>query len=259
MNNQLKVIASFGEKYQKEYLYNKIGKQDLQKLLKENWYEALIFFFNKSFKRGRKNEISLRFLHKTIKVLDEYFKNSARMPILKENWKFTLQNKLQKGEVTNRYDRGMVLSTLELIQNLDDNNIINYSLQLIENNQIEIIYNQLDSLIAVGDKIASYFLRDVACIFDSNIHNDKQVLLQPIDTRVSYILEELHIAQKNEINKAKKGNKNSLKHVREAIIKRCNESRVSPIEFNQGAWYLGFHNLFHHLERSNAGISVSAE
>ncbi|MCM8829919.1 MAG: hypothetical protein NC824_02855 [Candidatus Omnitrophica bacterium] len=36
-----------------------------------------------------------------------------------------------------------------------------------------------------------------------------------------------------------------LRKVREKIVRVCYESGVSPIEFNQGAWYLGFHSFRH--------------
>lgn len=253
-DKKLKVIAGFGKRYKNEYLYNQINKQNLQKLLREDWYEALKFFFGRSFMRGRRDQISVDFMNKAIKALDDFnLKNNRPNKFNRnKNWKEILENKLQESGVNNKYDRGMVLSTIEFILNLDGYNLINYSLQKIENCKIENIYKEIDSLTAVGDKIVSFFLRDIACIFDLTIQNDKQIFLQPIDTWVGRILEKLSIAQKSDIDKALSGNKNSLKRVREAIIKKCNDAKISSIEFNQGAWYLGFHAfeiLFENLDK----------
>jgi len=245
-DKKLKVIAKFGKKYQNIYLYNQKKKEDLQNLLKNDWLEALKFFFSRSFMRGRRDEISVDFLNKAIKVLDDFnLKDNLAKFNQDEKWKETLQNKLQEEGVNNQYDRGMVLSTIEFILKLDNYNLINYSLQTIgnEKHEIEKIYSELDSLTAVGDKIASFFLRDLVCIFDLELQSDKQIFLQPIDIWVSRILEKLNIAQKSDIDKAISGNKNSLKIVREAIIKVCDDAKISSIEFNQGAWYIGFHSF----------------
>jgi predicted house-cleaning noncanonical NTP pyrophosphatase (MazG superfamily) len=230
-DKKLKVIAEFGRKYQNIYLYNQKKKEDLQNLLKNDWLEALKFFFSRSFMRGRRDEISVAFLNKAIKVLDDFnLKDNLAKFNQDENWRETLQNKLQEEGVNNRYDRGMLLTTIEFILKLDNYNLINYSLQTIEKHGIEKIYSELDNLTAVGDKIASFFLRDLVCIFDLKLQNNKQIFLQPI-------------AQKSDIDKAISGNKNSLNIVREAIIKVCDDAKISSIEFNQGAWYIGFHSF----------------
>jgi len=261
MNNEkLKIIADFGKKYQKKYLYNEKEKQCLKKSLEDDWYEALKFFFSRAFMRGRRDEISVDFLNKAKNALDGYdLKN--KLPNLSNNWEEELEKQLKNYGVNNKYDRKLVLSTIKFI--LDENNknnnlnynLIKYTLQKIKKCKIEEIYNALDGLTAVGDKIASFFLRDLACIFGLKIQKDKRIFLQPVDTWVGQVLEKLYICQKSDIDKAIRGNEKSLEEVRKAIIDRCDKVEISSIEFNQGAWYLGVHAfdiLFENLDKIKA-------
>ncbi len=65
----LKNIEYFGNKYTDEHVfkYNKVE-------LENNWWEALKFFYSKSFMRGRKDKLSHEYLEFTLSVLEE-FKN----------------------------------------------------------------------------------------------------------------------------------------------------------------------------------------
>lgn len=243
---RIRIIAEFGEVYQQRYLYNKMGRKDLQNLLKNDWYEALKFFFGMSFMGGRREELSLRFLNNAIKVLDNFdLKTKVENNQLTENWQEDLSNKLKEGVpkekdkkgVPKEKDRKMVVFTIKFILDINKKynyNLINYSLEKIENSQINELYNQLDNITNVGDKKISLFLRDLICIFDleSKIPLDKQIYFQPIDIWVKKIVVKLGIVQESE---------RVLKNIKQIIIQKCNEAKISPIEFNQGAWYIGIH------------------
>lgn len=259
ISQKIKVIADFGKKYQEKYLFNEKQKTDLQNSLEKNWYETLKFFFTKSFMRGRKANISINFMNKAIKVLDKFFEERP-INTLKKNgeWEKYLEKKLNKGGVNNEDDREMVKSIINFILGLNKYkyNLINYILQeyyrLKKKFDVKKIYNELDKIYAVGDKIASLFLRDVACIFDLKIPYEEQIYLQPIDTWVVQVLKKLNIVQNEVKNSSINGNIDLLKTVREAIIEHCDDAKVSSIEFNQGAWYIGFHSfeiLFENLDK----------
>lgn len=64
----MKNIEHFGERYCKKYLDNWNKER-----LKNNWWEALKFFFSHSFMRGRRDELSNEYYHFTIKALEDYF------------------------------------------------------------------------------------------------------------------------------------------------------------------------------------------
>ncbi|MFQ5834872.1 MAG: hypothetical protein ACE5HR_02980 [bacterium] len=248
MNEEkLKVIASFGRRYQKDHLYKERDKNTLQQLLISDWWEALKFFFERSFMRGRRDEISITFMRRASRILKDFLGSDKdkTLKILSNNeWKDNLQFKLQKGMVNNQGDRRMIVSTLELISKLQDTgfNLVTYSTKEIREKKIEELYEKLDELDYVGDKITSFFLRDVVCIFDLQLDNEQQVFLQPVDTWVGKVIKDLNIYRESDIDKAI-GNKKLLHIVRKSIVESCNNIGVSPIEFNQGAWYIGFHSF----------------
>lgn len=246
---KIEAIASFGRKYQEVYLYTGKDKNELKQSLTSDWWEALKFFFGRSFMRGRRDEISNKFMERAIHILEQFFgdEKTKFLQGLNNNkeWKEDLTSKLQEGKVNNKGDRKMVVSTLGWISGLNDDgfNLINYSLRKAKEKRIEELYGELDRLNYVGDKLASFFLRDVACIFDLQVNNEQQIFLQPVDTWVDQVVESLGIYKPETAKKAISGNKEALNTVRKQIVKSCNGAGVSPIEFNQGAWYIGPHSF----------------
>jgi len=65
----MKNIEELGRRYQKEYLESNFHKQDLE----ENWWEALKFFFGRSFMRGRNDKLSKEYMDFTVDWLRNYF------------------------------------------------------------------------------------------------------------------------------------------------------------------------------------------
>ena len=67
-------VEQLGERYYRKYLdlWNK-------ERLRNNWWEALQFFFSHSFMRGRRDELSNEYYYFTIRTLEDYF------PITTEN------------------------------------------------------------------------------------------------------------------------------------------------------------------------------
>ncbi|MEM3264939.1 MAG: hypothetical protein QXH07_03180 [Thermoplasmata archaeon] len=220
-----KALAEFGKKYQDRYLYSQCEKEKLKTLLTTDWYEALKFFFDRSFMRGRRDELSNTFLERTLNVLNGFFKE-IKIEELGQNqvWKENLLDKLEKAGVNNKTDRKMVVSNIDFIIKIDGNNLINYTLEKIDNHKIQEIYNELynepDGICGVGDKIASFFLRDLVCIFDreNELKKNEEIFLQPIDTWVGKVSKKLLQLDKPHIEKALSGNKKSLQSLKEAKI-----------------------------------------
>ncbi len=67
-NKTIRNIEWLGEGYCRKYLdfWNKEN-------LRENWWEALKFFFSHSFMRGRRDKLSSEYYYFTIKTLEDYF------------------------------------------------------------------------------------------------------------------------------------------------------------------------------------------
>lgn len=91
-------------------------------------------------------------------------------------------------------------------------------------------YTFLKSIRGIGDKISSFYLRDIACLAGLDEENISDLhLLQPIDTWLEQTIEILFNSYAPI----------SLEKKQKLIIKLCKESNVSSIYFNQGAWVLG--------------------
>ncbi|MBC7334405.1 MAG: hypothetical protein H5T85_08160, partial [Actinobacteria bacterium] len=72
-NMLMKNIERLGERYCRKYL-DSWNKERLQ----NNWWEALKFFFNHSFMRGRRDELSNEYYYFTIRTLEDYFSITNR-------------------------------------------------------------------------------------------------------------------------------------------------------------------------------------
>ncbi len=250
INNEIKImiknIAKFGINYQDEYLFKFFTKDLLKNNLKSNWYLSLKFFFDRAFMRGRKDELSVFFEEKALKVLDYLFREGEDIKKLKnlnDNFFYILNQNLSDEGVNNRYDREMVIGIIKFISSKikKDFNIVNYTINNIENGKIHKVYDELLNIRYIGHKISSFYLRDLVCVFDEYKFNAKeQTYFQPIDSWVGKILIKLNVLKESGITK-KIENLNSLELylLRQTIVNKCLEASISPIEFNQGAWYIG--------------------
>jgi hypothetical protein len=246
IEEKIKFIVEKGNEYKKKYLdqYNK------DTLLTDSW-EALKFYFERSFMRGRKNELSNRFKNAAIKALQE-FKISEKLEELKingwldeKNFKSNenpLQKVLQEARVNNRGDRLMVIETLSFVSDLNEKNIIKWTVEQIKNGKIKEVYMRLISIPWIGDKLASFFIRDTVDLYEleSYLSPNDFIFTQPIDTWVRQVCSELGIITGELSNKKSPFNKDRTQ-IKQAILRICNQFKVSPIKFNQGAWYVGFH------------------
>lgn len=231
----LKQIQEYGQRYCEEFLADDTAEKS--KLLAD-WYEGLNFFFRKSFYRGRKDEISDVFRKRALEVIQEFdLRNNIRKFKSLEFERLLLE----KG-VNNRVDRRMICQTIELIKDKGGLNIVAYSVEQIKKGNVSKIYGELCEIFGVADKIATFFLRDLAIVFEleDNISSDDYVYFQPIDTWVRQVAERLRIIDKGE---------NNTVTIKEKIITATLKESVSPLFFNAGAWYIGKHSfdlLFDH-------------
>lgn len=95
--------------------------------------------------------------------------------------------------------------------------------------EIQNVYNRLREISGIGTKIASYFMRDVACQFNcfpSDVSN--RHLLQPIDIWTRRAAEGLSTTKFSDDD-----------HVSKFIVNESLNAKVSPERVNQGMWYFG--------------------
>lgn len=147
---------------------------------------------------------------------------------------FNLLDK-KTGKVKVNGDCNPMNSDKGIIFQLASNNIENIAghvRTLIKNGNTHNAYDFIKSIKGIGDKIASFYLRDIAHFADDIEESDivDVHLLQPIDTWLEQILK---ILFNSDIMKL------SLRNKQKQIVNLCREAKVSCLSFNQGAWLFG--------------------
>lgn len=216
------------ERYGKRYVVDILQKQTDKNICVDNSYEALKFFFSKSFYRGRRDEISQEFQDRAIATLDGYYAKGLISEISDED----LECSLRENQVNNHKDRQMVIAVIKFVLNIDNRNIVTFAINEMRNGKTGNIYDQLIGLPQIGPKLASLYLRDIVLLYDLQkfLATETQKYLQPIDTWVRQVVERLGIIGKNE--------KDPIA-ISEKIVAQCRNHSVCPLLFNAGAWYVG--------------------
>jgi thermostable 8-oxoguanine DNA glycosylase len=114
-------------------------------------------------------------------------------------------------------------------------NIANHVKTLIEHGETKKAHEFIDNITGIGPKIASLYLRDIACLanLESQIAYEDQFYLQPMDT---WLIQALSIIKEKPVNP--KNNKEK-QDAQKTIVDLCTQAKCSPIEFKQGAWLAG--------------------
>lgn len=93
----------------------------------------------------------------------------------------------------------------------------------LQEDRVDQAYAKFSGITGVGPKIASYFLRDVACRFGA-FPTHSRWLLQPIDI---WVYRSVELLGTNELDKAR------------FIVNASTAAGVGPEAVNQGMWYFG--------------------
>lgn len=236
-------VAEFGERYYDEHLLKDVRRR---KTLFGNWLTGLNFWFDRAFYQGRRDEVSQMMEQRALEALNEVIGEDVSRSrdrlvrlaeegwLVKDNWEKEdnpIHGKLLEGRLNKRYDRLLVLSSLALAVETGHLNIVRWAVEKVQRKELIGLYQRLDDVASVGDKIASFFLRDLVDVFDLRQHVKPQDrgLLQPVDIWVRHIANEVRIAKTG-----------TDKELRSGILDTCDKAGVDPIRFNQGSWYVGF-------------------
>ena len=240
--------------------------------IKDNWWYSLLFLLDRTFYRGRNDELSGRFEDVTIKALktlrcepDENTPSIDKVLQLynKEHLDYTkygyttkkkarghsieLKKALdaeypydstkpsKKSKTGRKTDREMVIDSLRLVSELTkyDHSLIKYTIENMKN--IPQVYDTITNIRYVGPKTGSLFIRDAAVFYkleDRLKENDNQYV-QPVDTWVRQMCERFGWIEENA----------NAKNIVKTMTQECKKAEVSPLRFNQGLWYLGSHAL----------------
>lgn len=153
------------------------------------------------------------------------YKNKAR------SFGLVSENKARVNEQRNPMSpRNGIIKRLAL-EKLPENNIACYIRNNLKKDSIHNAYKFLLRIRGIGDKIAAFYMRDIAYFAQINEDDlgENMYLLQPIDT---WLDQTLLILFKSYTPK-------NLKVKKKLIMKLCREAGVSTISFNQGAWLFG--------------------
>ena len=246
-NEIIKKIVNYGDKYIEKYL---TGVFDTGLMFKD-WWMGLQFFLSRSFYQGRRDIISEQVKEKAMTVLKNFIKdneNNQKVLLNVSNFskiKELLKEVIGKGKIGRGRDIEMVSSILNFVSDLDEKNIIKYSISKIKNKQIQQHFKELQKIISIGPKISSFYLRDLICMYslDNYLSEEDLIFLQPIDTWVRKVA--LKVGIINKINEPDL-------EVRKKIVNACSELNISTIKFNQGAWFLGYNSfdiVLEHLDK----------
>ena len=136
----LNKIIDFGDKYREKYLFKNTDKNKVE----NDWWDALLFFFDRAYYQGRRDAVSKKVHDAALKVFQELSpnKNVDLKNFKQDNWQI-FENKLKKvigkGKIGKYADIRMTIETFQFIEKLDDlqRNISRYSIEKISNGNIK--------------------------------------------------------------------------------------------------------------------------
>lgn len=235
----MKLFASLTKDYERRFL------TEPRQPLENDWWKALQFFFDRVFYQGRRDDISAEVERRVIRVLSRYFSNevirdSEFERLKKENWKEVsqeLRKTIGKGKMGKQRDIELTISTIKFVSSLQDKNLINYSVKKIKSGKIHVHSTELqDKIKGVGPKTSSLYLRDTVSLFslENFLENEQDYeAVMPVDTWIRKITKSLGLV----------GQDDTDNQIVRTIIEKCKDGNISPLEINQGIWYVGTHSF----------------
>lgn len=225
---KLRSVEQYGQRYVQEYL---ASAKDRHNAIITDPLAALAFMHGKMFMRGRRDTVSVVFRDRTGKVLERY-KTMQEIDLSE------LERELVAQRVNNRHDRRMIAESISFacreLQDYDCN-VYTWAVDAVRSGRSGAAFAKLVSIHAIGDKLATFYLRDVALLEDieASIHADAYAYFQPVDTWVERVALSLGL-----ISPEDTGKRDVIKR---KIISECLAADVSPLLFNAGAWMVGAH------------------
>ncbi len=131
----------------------------------------------------------------------------------------------------NDEDIMMVLDTLNFIVTKANYNVYKYLRQTIEDEGVKTAYEHLIGIRAVGDKLATFVIRDIGLLNPEIVIASDCKYYFPVDVWVKDVAERIGYDVKD------------TNHARQVLIQRCEKLGINPLKLASGLWYLGFRSL----------------
>jgi endonuclease III len=239
LGEQLAAVASFDDHYRADYLDSKTTRAEGDPF-------EISLLFESVFAGARSQSVSRRYREAAETVLRQHESD------IKNRWDSTadglsddqLREALVDAGLTNQYDRQMVVDIVTLLGELDGQSITDYVVTELESRAAEEMFDRFQAVQNIGPKKATLYLRDIVVVHDleAHIQPDDYRYLFPVDTWVHRVGRRLGIVDTADPD----WRANS-----ESLVRACTEQDISPLAFNQGAWYLGanaFDLVIDHVE-----------
>lgn len=245
LNERIRDVATYSEHYKEKYLKQLYPEEGWENSLSDN----LRFLFGHVFYQGRNDKMSGCVDRTAQAVFNLFIRDYGEKHVFDIKNGNTIVSDLnlligtENGKAGKGGDLTLAKSLLYFITSKEERNlIVPYTIKKIKAGEIREHYKELDDIFMIGDKIASFYLRDVVSLFelDSYVLDDELIYLQPIDTWVKKVSQEIGITEQKDPKK-----------IRHDIVNRCLEAKVNPQEFNMGAWLLGTYPYEMHMWRLN--------
>lgn len=232
----VKKIAKYGDKFVEKHL---IPAFDIGLMLRD-WWQGLQYFLHYSFFQGRADIISIKVEKAAMNILKRYITGKSTNALIwlsKGNFakiRKELKQAIGKRKIGKGRDIDMVISILNFASKLKEKNIVKYSISKIKKGELKSHFYELQTIISIGPKIASLYLRDLVWMYSLErlISKDDLVYLQPVDTWVRKVAFKTGIIDDIKLSDTQ---------VRQKIVEACQNLDISTIKFNQGAWYVGYY------------------
>jgi hypothetical protein len=224
--------GKWADYYQKEHYRT---PERLPSLL-ENPQSGLEFFLHNGFARAGGEQagygdIAVEALHNCVSSAGTY-----QALIEKDNtseivWvEFERICEKQGKGVNKRVNEGVIKGLIKLSKESFQCNYnpLGYMINEIESSMTD-AFLHLRNIKGIGDKIASFLLRDIVCILDAEmkIPQKHRIFLQPIDRWIKgtaiYLWKDINERTPNWV-------------IAQRIVDKCEEFEISGVRFNQGAW-----------------------
>lgn len=239
----LEQVAAFNEPYHAEYL------ESVSDTKPGNDQFRLRFFLKKAMAGARHESTSATYRKAAETVLRENHDRIERRLDGEDVFPDSeFESELQDAGLTNGADRQMVVDVIDLLADInDDHDIVGYTIESVEAGDIEVVHDQLTGIHNIAQKKAALFLRDVVTIWslEDELLWEEYRYVFPVDTQVHQVATELGIVDDDV----------SRDQLIDGVLDACRPD-VSPVEFNQGAWYLGA-NAFDVVMNNLAGLDPS--
>ncbi len=232
-------IASFGIELEEE-----ITKKHNPDLLTSNRNASLSFFLKNTAYGGRRDRLAEIIGANIVLATTDFLNTSASKSMDRyrhhlECWKPT-DVAFRRGMLP-RPDIERSVGIYEWWSNEGD---LKRILEVISKGQIESVYVRLHGIHGVGPKKAKLLLRMLVSLYGledtiKKVNAQHLVYAQPIDVWVYRAAKRLELIQ-TDITEPVNPNKIQLveQQIGEEIVESCIEVGVSPIKFNEGAWFL---------------------